>query len=189
MALWTNIQQHHIRKHTDTRTGVKYKILLAHLKSFMLILKCFLWPNLFDFFTQDSNYVYVNMEYSKLEPLGAFFLITFIGIMAIQVSYQLLYQFRRIDGRICNVSADLPYFYQNIPVMFFVQWHPLVTIPLVCGNASSPSDDSGTHCCFNKTRFVWRQEASQSGGVPQQARRWGGKLTFFGLPSLSLLCM
>ena len=35
---------------------------------------------------QDSNYVYVNMEYSKLEPLGAFFLITFIGIMAIQVS-------------------------------------------------------------------------------------------------------
>ena len=82
-------------------------------------------------FTQDSNYVYVNMEYSKLEPLGAFFLITFIGIMAIQVfchnkrgSYtenvssnvkvwkcmggKLLYQFKRIDGRICNVSANLP---------------------------------------------------------------------------------
>ena len=37
---------------------------------------------------QDSNYVYINMEYSKLEPLGAFFLITFIGIMAIQVSCQ-----------------------------------------------------------------------------------------------------
>ena len=34
---------------------------------------------------QDSNYVYINLEYSKLEPLGAFFLITFIGIMAIQV--------------------------------------------------------------------------------------------------------
>ena len=37
---------------------------------------------------QDSNYVYINLEYSKLEPLGAFFLITFIGIMAIQVCCQ-----------------------------------------------------------------------------------------------------
>ena len=83
---------------------------------------------------QDSNYVYVNMEYSKLEPLGAFFLITFIGIMAIQVSChnkrgtytecvssnvkvwkwmdgKLLYQFKCVDGRICHffvVVADLP---------------------------------------------------------------------------------
>ena len=40
---------------------------------------------------QDSNYVYINMEYSKLEPLGAFFLITFIGIMAIQVCCHYIY--------------------------------------------------------------------------------------------------
>ena len=119
-------------------------------------------------FTQDSNYVYVNMEYSKLEPLGAFFLITFIGIMAIQVSCQLLYQFRRIDGSIYSVMFLL--IYQNVPAMIFVQWYPLVTTPLVCGNAASSSYDSWTHCCFNKTRFIWRQEASQSGGVPQQAR-------------------
>ena len=40
---------------------------------------------------QDSNNVYVNMEYSEVEPLGAFFLITFIGIMAIQVPSVTLY--------------------------------------------------------------------------------------------------
>ena len=138
-------------------------------------------------FTQDSNYVYVNMEYSKLEPLGAFFLITFIGIMAIQVSCQLA-NLDVLMGESVMFLLICHKFFQNIPVMIFVQWHPLVTTLLVCGNAPSSPDDSGTHCCFNKAWLVWRQEASQSGGVPQQTRRWGGKIPIFGLPSLSLLC-
>ena len=37
------------------------------------------------FCAQDSNNVFVNKEYSKLEPLGFFFVITFIFIMIIQV--------------------------------------------------------------------------------------------------------
>ena len=37
------------------------------------------------FSAQDSNNVFVNKEYSKLEPLGFFFVITFIFIMIIQV--------------------------------------------------------------------------------------------------------
>jgi len=41
---------------------------------------------------QDSNNVFVNKEYSKLEPLGFFFVITFIFIMIIQFVGMLLHR-------------------------------------------------------------------------------------------------